>query len=63
MKYQKLTFEDISQKNILYYDKKVEEACFNICDSLKIGNMPGYDSRHYYELEKRQFQKCNCLIS
>ena len=57
MKYQKLTFEDISQKNILYYDKKVEEACFNICDSLKIDNMPGYDSRHYYELENRAFQK------
>lgn len=57
MKYQKLTFEDISQKNILYYDKKVEEACFNICDSLKIDNMPGYDSGHYYELENGKFYK------
>lgn len=57
MQHQKLTFEDISQKNILYYDEDVEEACFNICDSLKIDNMPGYDSQHYYELGYRKFEK------
>lgn len=57
MKHQKLTFEDIFQNKILYYDKEVEEACFNICDSLKIDNMPDYDSVHYYELVNRTFQK------
>lgn len=57
MKHQKLTYEDISQKNILYYDKEVEEACFSICETLKIDNMPGYDSEHYYELENGKFIK------
>lgn len=57
MKHQKLTFEDIFQKKILYYDKNVEQACFNICDSLRIDNMPDYDSVHFYELENGSFQK------
>jgi hypothetical protein len=57
MKHQKLTFEDIAQKNILYFDEEVIEACHNICDALKIDNLPGYDSTHYYELKDRQFEK------
>lgn len=57
MKHLKLTFEDISQKGILYYDKKVESACFNICESLRIDNMPDYDSSHYYELLENRFKK------
>ena len=57
MQHQKLTFEDICQKNILYYDKELEDACYNICDTLSIDNMPDYDSRHYYELKNRKFQK------
>ena len=50
MNYQKLTFEDIMQTKILYYDKKVEVACLDICSTLHIDTMPDYDSKHYYEL-------------
>ena len=57
MQHLKLTFEDISQSNILYYDKEVEEACFDICETLKIDNMPGYDSQHYFELKNNIFYK------
>lgn len=57
MKHLKLTFGDIAQRGILYYDKEVEKACINICKSLKIDNMPAYDSEHYYELEDKQFTK------
>lgn len=57
MQHKKLNFEDISQKNVLYYDDEMEEACLNICDSLNIYNMPGYDSLHYYELHDRKFHK------
>lgn len=57
MKHLKLTFGDIAQTGILYYDKEVEKACFNICETLKIDNMPDYDSEHYYVLEDGQFTK------
>ena len=57
MQHKKLNFEDISQKNILYYDEELEEACLNICNSLRIHNMPAYDSRHYYELQEGTFHK------
>lgn len=57
MQHLNLTFDDIAQKKILYYDKEVEEACFDICDSLKIDNMPAYNSKHYYELIEGRFQK------
>ena len=57
MKHLSLTFNDIAQKNILYYDKAQEKACHNICEALKIDNMPAYDSRHYYELKDKTFQK------
>ena len=50
MNYKKLKFSDIMQSKILYYDNEVEDACHNICDELKIDNMPDYDSKHYYEL-------------
>ena len=57
MQHLKLNFEDISKSNILYYDKKVEEACFDICETLKIDNMPDYDSQHYFELVDKAFYK------
>ena len=57
MKHLKLTFGDIAQSGILYYDKEVEKACINICEALKIDNMPDYDSEHYYELENGQFKR------
>lgn len=55
MNYQKLTFQDIMQNKILYYDKEVESACFDICNTLKIDNMPGYDSKSYFELHNKHF--------
>lgn len=57
MKHLKLSFGDIAQPKILYYDKAVEKACLNICEALKIDNMPAYDSKHYFELEDGQFKK------
>lgn len=57
MKHLKLTFGDIEQPGILYYDKGVEKACRNICESLNIDNMPDYDSKHYYELQNGKFEK------
>lgn len=56
MQHQKLTFEDIMQTNVLYYDQVAEAACHDICNQLKIDNMPGIDGRHYYELVNGQFE-------
>lgn len=55
MKHLKLTFGDIAQTGILYYDRKVEAACRDICNTLQIDNMPDYDSKHYYKLEDDEF--------
>lgn len=52
MKHLKLTFGDIAQTGILYYDREIEAACRNICETLRIDNMPDYDSKHYYKLEE-----------
>lgn len=57
MEHLKLNFGDIAQPGILYYDKEVEKACVNICESLKIDNMPDYDSKHYFELKDGQFKR------
>lgn len=57
MNYKKLKFSDIMQSKILYYDEEVEDACYNICEELKIDNMPDYDSKHYYELVNGSFEK------
>jgi len=55
MNYQKLTFEDIMQTKILYFDNEVKEACLDICDTLKIDTMPDYYSKNYHELTDRNF--------
>ncbi|QAA80565.1 hypothetical protein EI546_01940 [Aequorivita sp. H23M31] len=57
MEHLKLTFGDIAQRGILYYDKEVEKACHSICETLKIDNMPDYDSAHYFQLQNGQFQR------
>ncbi len=57
MQHKKLNFKDISQQNILYYDEELKEACLSICKSLRIHNMPAYDSQHYYELRDGSFSK------
>ena len=57
MKHLKLTFGEIEQRGILYYDQEVAQACLHICQTLKIDNMPDYDSEHYYELNGKKFTK------
>lgn len=57
MKHLKLSFDDIAQSRILYYDDEVKKACINVCEALKIDNLPAYDSKYYYEIEKGQFIK------
>ena len=56
MQHLKLTFENIMQSQILFYDKKVEAACFDICEHLKIDNMPAINGKNYYELQNAQFK-------
>jgi hypothetical protein len=57
MNYNKLTFGDIMQSKILYYDPDLEEACLDICNTLHIDNMPAIDGRNYYERNKNKFKK------
>ena len=57
MQHLKLIFEDIMQANVLYYDQDAESACFDICNHLKIDNMPGIDGLHFYELVNGNFEK------
>jgi len=57
MKHLKLTFSDIMQSKILYYDEEVEAACHDICNALRIDNMPAYDSIHNYERINKNFQR------
>lgn len=57
MEHQKLTFEDIMQSKILFYDKDSDAACLNICEQLKIDNLPAIDGTHYYELHLNKFRK------
>ncbi|WCL50748.1 hypothetical protein [Leptospira sp. GIMC2001] len=45
------------QTKILYYDKKVEEACFDICEKLQIDNMPDYDNKSYHKLVDNKFKR------
>ena len=48
MQHLKITFEDIMQTKLLYYDDDVQDACFDICDYfemrtyLKISKMSGF---------------------
>ena len=55
MNYLKLTFGDIMQSKILFYDKEVEEACIDICDTLHIDNMPDIDGMNYHERVNGKF--------
>lgn len=57
MEHQKLTFGDIAQKNMLYYDERQLEACLQVCRILRIDNMPDYDSTHFFELNETEFIK------
>lgn len=55
MEHQKLTFGDIAQGNLLYFDKHHEDACVQICELLRIDNMPDYDSQHFFEKNGNTF--------
>ena len=43
------------QPNILYYDKEAESACMDICDYLKIDNLPGINGRSFFEFQGNKF--------
>ena len=57
MNYNKLTFEEIMQDKIPYYDKEVKTACFDICNTLKIDNMPSYDLNSIIKFLKAKFDE------
>ena len=57
MKHLKLTIAEIMQPNILFYDKIAEPACFDICNYLKINNMPSITGTDYFELIDNKFHK------
>lgn len=57
MQHLKLTFGDIMQSNILYFDETQAEACQQICDRLKIDNMPSIDGKNVYFTENGIFTK------
>ncbi|MBP6872702.1 MAG: hypothetical protein KBC43_11905 [Bacteroidales bacterium] len=52
-----MTFGDIMQSKILYFDPEIKEACLDICRILHIDNMPAFDGKHYYELIKDGFEE------
>src|SRR5688572_8707046 len=57
MKHERLSFEDIMQNNILYYDKNLEPACTVICNYLKIDNLPAINRPYYYQWNNNRFHK------
>lgn len=57
MNFVKLTFKDIMKSQILYYDEKQEDACREICDQLKIDNMPAIDGKNNFKLINGTFDK------
>ena len=57
MNFVKLTFKDIMKSQILFYDEKQENACREICNQLKIDNMPAIDGKNNFKLINGTFQK------
>jgi hypothetical protein len=57
MQHLKLTFENIMQSKILYYDEDAQESCTDICDYLQIDNMPALDGKYFYERSGGHFKK------
>jgi hypothetical protein len=57
MEFEKLTFGDIMQSGILYFDREHEQACRNICETLRITNLPDIDGEHYHEYSNGEFTK------
>lgn len=56
MNYDKLTFGDIMQSKILFYDHEKEHACKEICATLRIDYLPAITGNHYYELVKGKYE-------
>lgn len=57
MQHLKLTFEDIMQSKILYFDDDAKDACFDICNYLQIDNMPALDGQNFYERVGENFHQ------
>jgi hypothetical protein len=57
MQHQRLLFEDIMQQRVLYFDRTNTPACINICNELKIDNLPEVTGNSYYQYTKGNFIK------
>jgi hypothetical protein len=55
MKLYALTFGDIMERNVLYYDEQQQEACAHLCQTLKIDYLPALDGLNKYELKGNVF--------
>lgn len=52
MNLSKLTFSDIMERNLLYYDHKEKKACALFCKKLQIDYLPSIDGRSKYVYDK-----------
>ena len=57
MEHLKLTVKDIMQTDVLYFDKDVEKACVQICEYLKIDNLPDIDGKSYHQYVDGKFKR------
>jgi hypothetical protein len=62
MKLYALTFGDIMERNVLYYDEQQQEACAHLCQTLKIDYLPALDGLNKYELKGNVFM-CSAIDS
>ena len=62
MKLYALTFGDIMERNVLYYDEQQQEACAHLCQTLKIDYLPALDGLNKYELKGDVFM-CSAIDS
>ncbi len=60
MKLYALTFGDIMERNVLYYDEQQQEACAHLCHTLKIDYLPALDGLNKYEFKGNVFQ-CSAI--
>lgn len=55
MKQFSLTFGDIMERNVLYYEETQQDICAHLCKTLKIDYLPALDGLNKYELKGDNF--------
>jgi hypothetical protein len=55
MKRNILTFGDIVERNVFFYDEKVKDICIEFCKILALDYLPSLDGRHKFELRGNVF--------